>query len=427
MSDEIQGTAGTRSGPGWCCFQSGHRERYGIPRALNRVGVLDALVTDLWLPPGPLRWLLARGRAGRRMRDRYQADIPLSKVSAFTGRTLAWELAARLRGLGGDARVAARNAWWPHLAVRALKTTASSHTGYVFAYCYESRDLFHEARRLGLTPVLGQIDPGPVEDRKVAEIVRRWPQYRTPFQPGTEAYYARWREECRLAGHIVVNSEWSRTALAEDGVDPEKIAVCPLVYTPPEAALGWRRSYPGAFTAERPLKVLFLGQCILRKGIAETIGAAQALAGRPVEFTFVGNTDIENFKGHFGRGRIRYVTRVSREECDAHYRDADVFLFPTHSDGFGLTQLEARAWKLPIVASRFCADVTGNGKTGWRLEEVSVASLIQVIGHILDNPADLARRSSAIVPWHFGLEQLGGQLRSLPPVASSPSQRPARD
>jgi glycosyltransferase involved in cell wall biosynthesis len=423
MIDANSGAARTRAG--WCCFQAGHRERYGIPRSLSRAGVLDALVTDLWAPPGSPQRLLAAGRTGRRLRDRYNPDIPAERVVAFTGLTLAWELAASLRGLRGDARVGARNAWWPRLAVRALRRAATPATGFVFAYCYEARDLFREARNSGFTPVLGQIDPGPVEDAKVAEIVRRWPQYRTPFRAGTEAYYAVWREECRLAGHIVVNSEWSRSALVEEGVDSVKIAVCPLVYTPPQAARGWQRTYPGAFTKERPLRVLFLGQCILRKGIAETIGAAQALADRPVEFTFVGNTDIERFEGHFGRARIKYVPRVSREECDAYYRGADVFLFPTHSDGFGLTQLEARAWKLPIIASRFCADLDGAGDTGWKLDEVSVTGIVEAIVRILEDPADLARRSNAIGSWRFDMEQLGSQLQSLAPDDPFPRSGPA--
>lgn len=404
--------------PGWCCIQAGHRERYGIPRALDRAGVLDALITDLWAPPGSPQWLLAGGRAGRRLRDRYNPDLACGKVTAFTGRTLAWELAASLRGLSVVARHQARNDWWSRLALGALRRAITPATGFVFVYCYEARDLFREARKSGLTLVLGQIDPGPVEDRKVAEIVRRWPQFKNPFEAGAEAYYAAWREECRLAGHIIVNSEWSRSALVEEGVDAGKIVVCPLVYASPPGALDWRRTYPGSFTSERPLRVLFLGQCILRKGIAETICAAQAMAERPVEFTLVGNTDIENIESHFGRARIRYFPRVSREECEAFFRSADVFLFPTHSDGFGLTQLEARAWKLPIIASNFCAEVVSKGETGWTLDDVSVESIVGSIECLLRDPSELARRSSAIAPWLFDVERLGARLRALPPVVS---------
>jgi glycosyltransferase involved in cell wall biosynthesis len=409
----------------WCCVQAGHRELYGIPRALQHVGVLDKLITDLWAPPGSLVSKLAAGRLGRRLRDRFHPDLPSDKVKAFPWCSLAWEASAGLRGVKGNDRVMARTSWWASMATRALRRQVEPATRYVFSYCYEARRLFSAARELGLAPVLGQIDPGPEEDRKVTEIVQRWPKYRTPFQPGTKEYYNNWREECRLAEHIVVNSEWSRAALVNAGIDDGKIKIVPLVYTPPLEAAGWNRIHPGAFSKTRPLRVLFLGQCILRKGIAETIEAAQRLADRPVEFTLVGNTDVAGLKDHFGCARIRYFPRVSRAECHAFYREADVFLFPTHSDGFGLTQLEAQAWKLPVIASEFCAHVVEPGRTGWVLSDVSSSSIVQVINEILELPAELARRAAHIEAWPFNLEQLGLRLTTLDQARSGPED--ARD
>ncbi len=405
---------------GWCCVQAGHREQYGIPRALKRAGALDKLITDLWAPPGSLVSMLAAGRLGRRLRDRFQRDLPIDKVKAFTWRALAWESTASLRRLRGSARVLARNEWWAALAARELRRQVEPSTRYIFGYCYEALPYFLAARELGLAPVLGQIDPGPEEDRKVTEIVKRWPEYKNPFQPGTEEYYTRWREECRLAEHIVVNSEWSRAALVKAGIDDHKIKILPLVYTPPPEAAGWGKVHPDAFSKARPLRVLFLGQCILRKGVAETIEAAQALADLPVEFTLVGNTDITALESHFGLARIRYFPRVSRAECHAFYREADVFLFPTHSDGFGLTQLEAQAWKLPIIASEFCAPVVEPGRTGWVLSNVSSRAMVQVINEILASPAELARRATQIGAWPFNLEQLGRRLAALGEVCACP-------
>ena len=397
----------------WCCVQAGHRERYGIPRALERVGALNKLITDLWVPPDSVGARLAVGRLGRRLADRFHADLPDERVNSFPWRSLSWEAAASMRGLSAIDRVLARNAWWARIATEAMRRNLTPSTRCVFSYCYEARELFSAARALGLTTVLGQIDPGPVEDAKVAEIVRQWSNYQTTFRPGAAAYYENWREECRLASSIVVNSEWSRTALVQAGVAEEKINVVPLVYTLPSEATGWVKNYPAAFSPARPLRLLFLGQCILRKGIAETIEAAQRLRDQPVEFTFVGNTDITGLENHFGRSRIRYFPRVSRAECHAFYRDADAFLFPTHSDGFGLTQLEAQAWKLPIIASRFCAEVVTPGQNGWVLPEVSSDALVRIIEQILRSPSSLEECSRAIEPWQFDLEQLGQRLEHL--------------
>lgn len=405
----------------WLCVQAGHRELYGIPRALHRVNALERLITDLWAAPGSLMARVAGTPWGRRVSDRYNSELPGAKIRDFSLRTLAWEAGSRVGRKPVGSAVLLRNRWWGELVAAKLEDYVTHRTRTVFSYCYEARPVFRAARLLDLKPVLGQIDPGPEEDRKVASLVRQWSRYRTSFQPGSELYYAHWREECLLARHVVVNSEWSRDALVKVGVEPDKIRIVPLVYTPPQESIGWRKEYPDTFTHARPLRVLFLGQCILRKGIAETIEAAQRLADRPVEFTLVGNTDIEGLETHFSGARINYHPRVSRAECHRFYREADVFLFPTHSDGFGLTQLEAQAWRLPVIASRFCAKVVEPGRTGWVLPEVTAGSIEQVLREILGNPAVLARYSSEIAPWRFGLEQLGRRLAALDLVEESAS------
>lgn len=399
--------------PGWICVQAGHRERYAVPEALHRVGALDRLVTDVWAPPGSGPARLAGGPAARKLRDRFNLGLRGARVTSFTWGSLAWEAAAAVRKVPAEPRGVARGLRWARLAPRALRRAAPAAGSLVFAYCYEALEVFACARGLGCTAILGQMDPGPVEDQKVAEVVRRWPQFRSGFRPGSAAYYARWRQECDLARHIIVNSAWSRAALEQAGIAAAKLVEIPLVFTPGPEARAFVRTYPAAFGPLRPLRVLFLGQCILRKGIAETIEAAGRLSGRPVEFVLVGNTDIEGFSGHFGAGRIRHWPRVSRSECDRFYKEADVFLFPTHSDGFGLTQLEAQAWGLPIIASAFCSQVVVPGRTGWCLPEVSSDAIVRTVEEILDHPAELARRSAAITPWPFSIDQLGQRLTDL--------------
>jgi len=407
-------TAAGRSDDGqWCCVQAGHREQYGVPRALQSVGALQSLITDLWIPPDSAAAALARGAFGRRLRDRFHQDIETKKVASFPLQSFLWEARTAMQGKRAGSRTLARNAWWSSLAARRLRRGAGLPPRYVFSYCYEARELFKTARSLGIIPILGQIDPGPVEDAKVAEICAKWSSYVTSFMPGSAEYYGAWRDECRLAGSIIVNSEWSKSALIRAGIESEKINVVPLVYTPPPESYRWRRYFSEQFTNRRPLRVLFLGQCILRKGIAETIEAAKALSDEPVEFTLVGNTDIDGLERHFGRGRIRHFQRVSRGECHAHYRNADIFLFPTHSDGYGLTQLEAQSWRLPILVSGFCGKVIEDGRDGLLLDTPSVDAIVQAVRLVISKPSMLARMSASIPRRAFNIEDLGQRLKNL--------------
>jgi len=104
---------------------------------------------------------------------------------------------------------------------------------------------------------------------------------------------------------------------------------------------------------------------------------------------------------------VRWLGSVSRADTAQFYRGADVFLFPTFSDGFGLTQLEAQAWRLPIIATKFCGDVVKEGITGWLLTELTPSSIAAVIRRCLAEPTRLQEFSVNTVREQFGLEVVG--------------------
>ena len=85
---------------------------------------------------------------------------------------------------------------------------------------------------------------------------------------------------------------------------------------------------------------------------------------------------------------------VPRSDVDKYYREADVFIFPTLSDGFGLTQLEAQSWKLPVIASRYCGEVVREGVNGVVLEEVSALGYRRVLDKFLRSPETLGTMSA---------------------------------
>ena len=119
--------------------------------------------------------------------------------------------------------------------------------------------------------MLGQIDPGPVEERIVAGLHKNSAIQHTHWEPAPEAYWDNWRNECSLADQIVVNSDWSKDALIGEGVAAEKLRVIPLAYEAATDTQSFERHYPRSFSAERPLRVLFLGQINLRKGVEQPV------------------------------------------------------------------------------------------------------------------------------------------------------------
>ncbi|HZI61117.1 MAG TPA: glycosyltransferase, partial [Pyrinomonadaceae bacterium] len=84
------------------------------------------------------------------------------------------------------------------------------------------------------------------------------------------------------------------------------------------------------------------------------------------------------------------------------------------SDGFGLTQLEAQSWKLPVISSRYCGDVVENGFNGLLLENVSATAISNVLNQLLHSPESLhAMSQNSRVDERFSLDSLATSLSSL--------------
>ncbi len=434
--------------PPWICCQLGAREHYAVPRAILAAGKPCHLLTEAWVQPDN-----ALGMLKRNLHERYHSDLANAPVAAWNAGSIAFELRARFAGLLGWPLVIARNKWFQRQAVRRLEdgrwkmedrgdvedgswkigvrkadfsesnsqlpTPISPRT--LFAYSYAALEIFRWAKQQGWRTVLGQIDPGPREEGIVARLyAEKLVSGGTPdphWQPAPPQYWDDWREECKLADRIVVNSTWSQRALIEEGVPAEKIRVIPLAYS--HSADGrWeieegrgKREYPERFTAERPLRVLFLGQINLRKGVGPLLEAARLLRDEPIEFWMVGPIQIEVPADLRNNRKFHWTGPVPRSSAANYYRDADVFLFPTFSDGFGLTQLEAQACKLPIIASNFCGEVVEDGRNGFVLPEVSATAIADALRSCLTDPARLREFSkSAVPPERFGLKRIGEQL-----------------
>jgi glycosyltransferase involved in cell wall biosynthesis len=390
----------------WICCQIGAREHYAVARALRRHHTLERLLTDAWFfPTHPL------GKLKRCFRERFHHELSDAKISAFNLEAVGFELRARLSGLSGWPLMAARNNWFQRCAVSRLASLQQGEGRCViFAFSYAARDIFRFARSRGWQTVLGQIDAGPSEERIIDGLHGKDSVPRREWERAPRTYWDAWREECTLADRVVVNSSWSKYALEEEGIPASKIRTVPLAYEGPKEAAEFHRKYPPAFTMSRPLRVLFLGSICARKGIFPLFEAIRALQGEAVEFWFVGPRQVPIPLDLQDSPKIQWFGVVRRSGVSRFYREADVFVFPTFSDGFGLTQLEAQAWQLPIIATRFCGDVITHGHNGWLLEEVTGIEIARTIRNCLARPRQLQEfANNTIERERCGLTQIGAQ------------------
>jgi glycosyltransferase involved in cell wall biosynthesis len=211
-------------------------------------------------------------------------------------------------------------------------------------------------------------------------------------------YWDGWRDECNLADRIIVNSTWSRDALCEAGVPVETIRIVPLAYQGAAIAA----PAPSDARGSQPLRVLFLGQVTIRKGIVELIEATALLRGEPVQFLIAGPVMMELPTAALQHPQIMWIGSVPGTDIAKWFAQADVLILPTHSDGFGLTQLEALGHHVPVIASTHCGRVVEDGVNGLILPEVSGEAIAAAIRQLLSQPALVQemRRRAVIGPAH---------------------------
>ena len=153
--------------------------------------------------------------------------------------------------------------------------------------------------------------------------------------------------------------------------------------------------------------LLFLSNLLISKGVIVLLDALKILKEK--EYTFVcqfigGETAEINAVQFFEEVKKRelsdlvtYVGRKVREEKEAFFRQADIFVFPTYYETFGLVNLEAMEYKLPVISTNEggIPDIVKDGENGLICEKQNPVSLADCIAKLLDDEELRVKMGSA--------------------------------
>jgi glycosyltransferase involved in cell wall biosynthesis len=403
----------------WVSAQLGINGKFFVPRLLHRQGRLGTMLVPLWYNKesrmyrfiSRFYWtapnFFHRELSGANVRTLLGAKLWFELTHFRQRRTLpTWEFIARSNDAYQRGLLAA-------LRSRDMAQLRDGPPGIFISWSDISLDAIRFFHGIGWKTVTMQLNCGQLEEDLIAGECARYPSMTEKSYRAPAGFHARTIQEYHETDHVISNSAWGREYLVANGISPEKISLVPFAYEG-ESERGFSREYPAVFNETRPLRVLHVGQMSLRKGIGRFFEAIQAMRDLPVQFTFVGSIGVPIPPEISANPRVQILGVVPREKVEALYREADVFLFPTLSDAFGLTQLECMAWRLPLIASHHCGDVVRPGINGLRLGEVSVASITEAVRYCLSNPDELSRWSAGCqVPPACTMESFGQALLDI--------------
>lgn len=224
------------------------------------------------------------------------------------------------------------------------------------------------------------------------------------FRERAAAYYRRAVEHGDV---LFVFSEHTRRDLSERlGVEASRVVVTPLAASPNYRPIADRKavaSYLQGHGLDGTSYVLAVGTLEPRKNLEILVRAfARMRRAHPklshtlvlcgekwvgYEPVFAAISD-EGMSEH-----VKYIGRV--EHIESLYNGADLFVFPSRYEGFGLPPLEAMACGVPVIAARATSVPEVIGDAGLLFEPDDADRLAQLMADVLQNPAVAARMKQA--------------------------------
>ncbi|KAB2969501.1 MAG: glycosyltransferase family 4 protein [Thermoanaerobaculia bacterium] len=329
--------------------------------ALDRVGML----AEYWVGV-PLRGFLARPEPGLDLARERVVGVPWAP-----GLRKAFErLAPAHLGPWGDFLSSRLFDRW---AARRLRSTRAD---LVVGYEVGCARLFEAAKAKGCRTLLDaaavcEFDPARVwRPRQSPRLARRVAAVK--------------RAELAAADHVFTASEMARESYVRAGFPSGRVVSVTL-----GADLGRFRPPEGRPTG--PVRFLFVGSTVERKGIRELVSSMAQLVerGSKARLRVVGAIlDAGAELARAGAPGVEFTGPMRGADLVAAYQAADLLVLPSWEDSFGLVVAEALACGTPVIVTDRvgAADHVQEGVTGWILPAGDAAALADRLSWCDANP-----------------------------------------
>ena len=368
-----------------------------VAQAFHEIGDLQAFVTTFAVHDSD--WLMRRlsdatnplaRRLTRELQRRRIDTVPADQIVRYP----FWEI---LRTLASRAQAPAPwvDRLWDCMSHRFDRQVARHHMagiGRLYGYEYTSLESFERARALGVQTVLDLPSLDNLELKAQLEReYERYPSMRSQdssyFDRKFPRRHQRRRREIELADVIIANSRLTAQSHIRAGADAARVRVVPLAGPPPV-------EQPFFPDQDAPLQVLWASGVTPRKGAHYFLEAWQRLrAGDRARAHMYGAVALPPELARIMPGGMEFHGAVDRDALLHAMARADVLVFATLSDGFGMVVSEALAQGLPVITTdrAGAADRIEHGRNGLIVPAGDAGALLRALQWCLDEREALSR------------------------------------
>lgn len=288
----------------------------------------------------------------------------------------------------------------------------------VYAYEDVAATTFEAAKQKGIWCLYDLPIPFYRTSRDIqAEEAKLFPELATNLKVIQEPDWklARKEREIELADHVFVASSMTKKSLLDVGIKEEKISTIPY-----GAPIDYFHPQPKS-ELKRDWKALFVGRVGLRKGVHYLLKAWQELQLPKAELLLLGVNEFPNSYLQQDWGKVRHLNSVPHHTLEDYYNSADVFVFPSLVEGFGLVLLEAMACGIPIITTPNTAapDIITDGVEGFIIPIRDTQALKEKLAWCYAHPQQLkqmgkaARKKAEEFTWDVYRRRLASKVKEL--------------
>ena len=387
--------------------------------ALHHAGEHVELITG-WIPSLRQRRLanltgrlLGRGNLADRLAVRECAGVlPRSQIHSCGFAEGLSALARRFLQTNGQPWTSAQRAAWQAFGRSSRKFVRDADIFHVRSGAGQGGAIAR-ARSLGMRVVADHSIAHP--DFMAESLNPEFARYGLPaFAGSRDPFWNMVLQDCHDANEILVNSHFVAETFEARGFPAERIKTAYLGVRPDFFSL--KSSYDVA----APVRLLFTGGFNVRKGAGYLIDALNMAdpSRRRFALTVVGAAEeferIRRF--HPVSDRDTFIGPVLQDRLKAYLREADIYVFPTLSEGCAKSAMEALAAGVPVVTTRECGLPAVHDEHAYlvpsRNAEVLAAALDKLAAdHGLRER--LGRAGAAVVAARYTWDSYGTDVRRM--------------
>lgn len=157
--------------------------------------------------------------------------------------------------------------------------------------------------------------------------------------------------------------------------------------------------------------LLSVGQFIYRKGFDLLLKSAESIP-EDIGIYIIGGKPKEEYISivqEKGLHNVHFLDFMSKSSLNEYYKAADVFVFPTREDIWGLVVNEALAQGLPVISTDRCGaalELIKQGVNGYIVPADNEKELSKYINRIFDEDLEAMSREALSIIQKYSIEQM---------------------